>query len=226
MIAICPSCHDAAHHGKLKITDEALYQWKGIKRPPVPDSAHIYVEPASELKLLTGTLCISTTNNQTVVFQLSNTNQLKMRVLDGDILQVSVCLKDQSGNELLRVVENHVRVVRDKDIVFEFRAGHALITVPATNDFAPRWLIDQVRVQDSTFAADERIIALDVEVLKPGLLRVQGCWPDGNVGVVITEKALSFCRRGMREPISLVGAGEGTVLMYTGPITRALFGFA
>lgn len=148
-----------------------------------------------------------------------------MRVLDKDILQVSVRLKDQDGNELLRVVENHVRVIRDKDIMFNYRAGHAWITVPAAGNFTPRWLIERVRTQDPTFAGDGRIIALDVEVLKPGLLRVQGCWPDGHVGVVITERALSFCRFGSREPISLVGAGEGSVLMYTGPITSALFGF-
>jgi hypothetical protein len=149
-----------------------------------------------------------------------------MRVLDNDILQVSVRLQDEKGKELLRVVENHVRVIRTKDIVFDYRAGHARITVPATSSFAPRWLIDQVRTQDPAFAADGRIIALDVEVLKPGLLRVQGCWPDGKVGVVITEKALSFCKLGLREPISLVGAGEGIVITYAGPVTSAVFGFA
>lgn len=225
MIAICPSCHDAAHHGKLKITDEGLYQWKGVKRPAIPNSAHIYVEPASELKLLTGSMCISTTNNQAVVFELSNTNHLNLRVLDNNILQVSVRLKDQHGEELLRVVENHVRVVRNKDITFDFRPGRVHITVPASNDFAPSWLIDQVRVQDPTFAADERIVALDIETLKPGLLRIHGCWPDENVGVVITKSALSFCTRGLREPVSIVGGGESTVLKYVGPITSALFRF-
>jgi hypothetical protein len=82
-----------------------------------------------------------------------------------------------------------------------------------------------VRYRDSTFAADDRIVALDIEVMKPGLVRVQGCWPDGDVGVVITENAFSFCTRGKREPVSMVGDGEGSVLMYAGPITTALFGF-
>lgn len=225
MIAICPSCHDAAHHGALKITDEALYLWKGIARPTAPDSAHIYVEPATELKLLTGSICIATKNDQAAVFELSNTNHLKLRVLDHDILQVSVRLQDQNGKEILRVVENHVRVNRDERIVFDYRAGRARVTVPAVDDFAPAWLISQVRVQDPSFAADGRIVALDIEVLKPGLVRVRGCWPDGNVGVVITDKALSFCTLGLREPVSLVGAGEGSVLMYAGPITSAMFGF-
>lgn len=225
MIAICPSCHDATHHGRLKITDEVLYQWKRMAHPKAPESVHIYVEPATELKLLTGSICISTTNDQAAVFELSNSNNLKFRVLDNDLLQVSVRLQDQQGKELLRVVENHVKVVRSKGITFDHRAGRARVTVPATDDFAPSWLIDQVRFQDSTFAAEGRIVALDIEVLKPGLIRVQGCWPDGDVGIVITDKALSFCTRGRREPVSMVGAGEETMLVYTGPITSALFDF-
>ena len=225
MIAICPSCHDAAHHGRLRISDELLYAWKGVVREGTADSVHIYVEPASTLKLLTGSLCIATTNDQVAVFELSNSNQLRLRILDQDLLMVSARLQDQQGQEILRVVDNHVRVARSKSICFDYRAGRARVTVPATEEFAPRWLIDQVRFQDPSFAADGRVVALDIEVVKPGLVRVQGCWPDGDVGVVISDRALSFCTRGLREPVSMVGAGEGTVLMYAGPITSALFGF-
>jgi len=225
MIAICPSCHDAAHHGRLKISDELLYAWKGVARKSAPDSVHIYVEPASTLKLLTGSLCIATKNDQVAVFELSNSNQLKLRVLDQDLLMVSARLRDQQGEEILRVVDNHVRVATNRSICFDYRAGRARVTVPATDEFAPRWLIDQVRFQDPRFATDGRLVAFDIEVVKPGLVRVQGCWPDGDVGVVVTDKALSFCKRGLREPVSMVGEGEDTVFMHAGPITSALFGF-
>jgi hypothetical protein len=225
MIAVCPSCHDAAHHGTLKISDETLYEWKGIVRPATPSAVHVYVEPARELKLLTGSICIATTNDQAAVFELSNANHLKLRVLDGDLLQVSIRLNDAKGRELLRVVENHVRVSRNKTTKFEYRAGRVRVTVPSSDEFAPAWLIDQIRFQDPTFASDNRIVALDIEVKKPGLVRVQGCWPDGDVGVVITERAMSFCTRGLREPVSMVGEGEDSVLMYAGPITGAMFGF-
>lgn len=225
MIAVCPSCHDAAHHGALKISDETLYEWKGVVRATTPSAVHIYVEPARELKLLTGSICIATTNDQAAVFELSNSNHLKLRVLDKDLLQVSIRLNDTKGKELLRVVENHVRVIRDKSIKFEYRPGRVRVTVPLTDEFAPAWLIDQVRHQEPNFSSDNRIVALDIEVKKPGLVRVQGCWPDEDVGVVITERALSFCTRGLREPLSMVGEGEGSVLMYAGPITSAMFGF-
>ena len=225
MIAICPSCHDSAHHGRLRMSDELLYEWKSIDRSAVSDNVHIFVEPASSLKLLTGTIAISTTNDQAAVFELSNSNHLKFRILDHDILQLSAKLLDSRGTEIFRVVENHVRVAKGHRIAFDYRAGRARVTLPVDGDFLPRWMLDQVRYQDPQFAADGRVVALDVNVLKPGLIRVQGCWPDGNVGVVVTDRALSFCARGQREPTSLVGEGEGSELVYAGPITKALFGF-
>jgi hypothetical protein len=225
MIAICPSCHDGAHHGQLKITEEALYVWKGLERAMTSDSAHVYVEPAAELKLLTGTLAISTKNEQMVVFELSNSNKLRLRVLDGDLLQVSSRLQNRKEKEVLRVVDNHVRVARDKNVVFDFRAGRARVSVPASQDYVPDWLIAQMRSQDPAFAGDGRVVAFDIEVLKPGLVRVEGFWPSEEGAIVITKTSLCLCSRGAAGPTSLVGEGESSVLMYAGPITGKLFGF-
>ncbi len=226
MIAICPSCHDAVHHGSLKVPDATLYLWKNIERPSQPDTVQLFVEPALQLKLLTGTIAISTTNDRAAVFELSNSNRLRLRVLDGDVLQVSSRLQNQKGQEVLRVVENHVRVARDKNITFEFRAGKARVTVPATEEYIPQWVVTQMQVDAPDFAANGRVVALDLEVLKPGLLRVQGFWPSERGTVVITVDALSFCRPGALRPLSLIGDGEGSVLMYAGPITTAMFGLA
>lgn len=225
MIAVCPSCHDASHHGRLKISDDLLYTWKGIVRPNRPEAVHIFVEPSPSLKLLTGSIAIATKNEQAAVFDLSNSNNLKLRILDKDVLLVSARLQDQKNREIFRVTDNYVRVSKSKDITFDYRPGRARITVPLSNNFAPQWLIDQVRFQEPNFAKDARIVAFDIEVVKPGLVRVQGCWPNGDVGIVITERALSFCVKGLREPISHIGGGEDTVLMFDGPITGAMFGF-
>ncbi|QHD04929.1 HNH endonuclease signature motif containing protein [Pseudomonas sp. R76] len=226
MIAVCPSCHDAAHYGHLQITDEMLYQWKDIVRASLPNSIHLYVEPGVELKLLTGSISFTTTNDQAALFELSNSNHLKIRVLDRDLLLVSIRLQDQSGKELLRVIENHVRVAKNESIIFDYRAGRVRVTVPATEDFVPRWLIQQIQARNPDFAANNRIVALDIEVVKPGIVRVQGCWPDKDVAVVITQDELSFCSRERPKPLTLVGEGEGSVIVYAGPITSALFGFA
>lgn len=226
MIAICPSCHDAVHYGRLKIPDELLSEWKSINRPVTPHNAHIYIEPSASLRLLTGTISIATTNQQLIIFDLSNYSQLKFRVLDQDILQVSSKLLDQNGNELVRVVDNHVRSGKDKRIQFDYHSGRCRITVPIAEDIVPRWIVDQMRIRDPHFAADGRIVAIDLQVLRPGLIKVQGCWTDGNVGIVITDSAFSLLRREHEKIISFVGDGERSVLMYTGPITLAFFGFS
>jgi hypothetical protein len=71
MIAVCPSCHDEIHNGKLKISDDDLYTWKQVERKPTSEHrAHIYVEPAQPARLLTGSLTIETTNANLIVFEL------------------------------------------------------------------------------------------------------------------------------------------------------------
>lgn len=226
MIAVCPSCHDAIHHGRLGIDDEVLYQWKGISRPAAPSATHVYIEPAPKqlLKLLTGTIALSTVNDRKIVFELSNNNHLGVRVLDGDILQVSSRLHDQSDTEVLRVIENHVKVKRDVAISFEAQAGHVRITVPATEKYVPAWVVDRMRVQEPSFAQEGRIVALDLEVQKPGVIRVQGFWPANTSAIVITKERMAFCDVMRQGPISLIGAGEESVLMFAGPVTGAMFG--
>jgi len=227
MIAVCPSCHDSIHHGRLRVSDELLYEWKEIPRRLTPEAAHIYVEPAPKqiLKLLTGTIALSTVNDHQIVFELSNNNPLKLRVLDGDILHLSSRLHDQTGKEVLRVVENHVKVKRDSDVSFDAQPGEIMITVPATEKFIPRWVIERMRVQEPNYAEDGRIIALRLRVQKPGVVRVEGCWPTDTSAIVITPERMAFCDVGRPGPISFAGAGEDSVLMFAGTVTRALFGF-
>lgn len=74
LIPVCPSCHDAIHHGSIKIDDEKLYEWKNIERPLHSGRAHIYIEPSQNIKLLTGTIALSTKNRKVTIFKLSENN--------------------------------------------------------------------------------------------------------------------------------------------------------
>ena len=225
MIAICPSCHDEVHHGTLKITDEALYRWKGIDRGAPPDTAHIYADPAPELKLLAGTVAISTTSDQAIVFKHSNSNRLALRVLHGAILQVTSHLQTMKGKTVFRVVENYVRVQRDPKVEFHYRAGRPRVAVPASEDYVPHCIIQTMRVRHPNFAADGRLAAFDAKVRKPGLVKIEGFWVAEEGVVVITQHSLTICRRG-QTPLCFSGEGENSVLTYVGPIDIALFGFS
>jgi hypothetical protein len=224
MIAICPSCHDEIHHGKLEITDDILCFWKGIKRPPKPTSAQIYIEPSRDLRILTGSIAFATRCSEAIVFDFSNTNRLSFRVVDQDILQLNLQVATVSGRQILRVVDNHVRVVDDA-VDFQFRAGRAQVVVPISQDYVPSWLVEQMGQINTRFACQGRLVALDLEVLRPGLVRVQGCWPNENHAIVIDELQLVFCRRN-HLPVPIVGDGEKSLLIWTGPLNAAMFGFA
>lgn len=113
--------------------------------------------------------------------------------------------------------------MRDHAIKFDFRAGRARVTVPASEEYIPDWVIQMMRVQEPTFAADGRVTVFDIEVLKPGLIRVEGFWPSDKSAVVITQNAFSFCHQSYLQPLSLVGDGEDSCLMFTGPINKAMF---
>ena len=46
MIVVCPTCHTAAHGGKLLIDDATLYAWKGINPTPGSKRHDVLFVPA------------------------------------------------------------------------------------------------------------------------------------------------------------------------------------
>lgn len=136
-----------------------------------------------------------TNTERRTIFKLPDSNELSIRILDGDILQTTSRFQSLSGRQVLRVVENHVRVVRNHAIKFDFRPGRARVTVPASGEYIPDWVVQMMRVQESTFAADGRVTVFDIEVLKPGLIKVKDFWPSDRGVIVITQDKFSFCQK-------------------------------
>jgi hypothetical protein len=227
MIAICPTCHDAVHYGSLEIADETLYRWKRIKRKPTKRD-HLYVEPSevgSTPKLLLGSIAV-TGPTGVVVFELSPTNRLGFRLVDQEIFMTNLSITTLAGREVLRVVDNHVKHTVEHPVRYDRRPGRIRVTTPVDPDFLQPWALDLVRKHEPQYANDGNLPLLDAEVIEPGLVRVQGIWPDRDHPVVITRECLMFIPgQHMREPLSMIGEGADSVLLWHGPITKALFGF-
>jgi hypothetical protein len=178
-VAVCPTCHDAIHHGPLKIDDATVRRWKDIERRET-ERDHVYVEPAEAPKLLLGTIAVMGTDAGVTVFELGGSS----------------------------------------------KPGHVRLTGPPTSNFMPTWALKQMRQHEPEFAPDNVLTLLDLEVLEPGLVRVQGVWSkDYRTLVVITPTTLSFVKADLVRPLSLMGDGAASVLYYVGPLTTALFGF-
>lgn len=223
MIAICPSCHGAAHHGTLRIDDETLRRWKRIDRDHARRD-HLYVESGHSTKLLLGTIAV-TGDVGVTVFDLGATTQLGFRVADSDIMLLNLRVSTYSGDEVLRVVASHVSRIEDGGIQYDRRPGKIRVTAAVSDRFLPEWALQRMRAQEPAYAASGELVLLDLEVLEPGLVKVQGVWASDDRVVIVSEERLAFIWPALREPMSMVGAGKDSVLHYNGPITSELFGF-
>jgi hypothetical protein len=221
MIAICPTCHDTVHFGNLKIDDDTLYEWKDISRKKT-NRDQIYVEPGESSKLLLGTLAVMGPSGISV-FEFSPNNKLSFRLVDEDIFLITLNISNSKGQEIFKVVENHLKYSINPPLEFERRPGRVRITAPAIEEYIPLWMRSQIYKLEADFFKEERFPVIDIEVIKPGLVRVEGLWINNLSGVCISKNYLSFLSYELPRPISLCGEDEESVLYYSGSINSSMF---
>lgn len=225
MIALCPACHDAVDRGDLCITDEIAYEWKSIIREVV-SRGHLYVEPSdSPPKLLLGSIAAQGESGL-VVFSENAQSQLSFRVAGLDIMHLSATVSTVDGRSLVRVTDSHYEVMPGSAAHLVQRPGHFRVSHSLDGSVMPMWALLQIRRFEPDFARSRSLPMLDMQVLAPNVVRVQGIWLSNSRGMVITKRALSFLDRGRPNPLSLRGVGLDSVLLYAGPADKALFGYA
>jgi hypothetical protein len=223
MIAVCPTCHDAIHHGALPITDETVYAWKTIPRGgDEVRRGHLYVEPGARPKILLGSVAITGPEGVTA-FQFGASQELSFRTSGADLLLLSLRLVDLAGEEILLIRDGHVVHKRRPGIEYAAVPGRIQVTAPADDSYVPEWALSQIRSSEPDFGRDGRITVAELEVMEPNLVRVEGVWMDDNTGVIITPVGASFLRKGEPRPLTLVGEGKNSTIDWRGPLTCALF---
>lgn len=223
MIAVCPSCHDACHHGDLIIDDATLYQWKKIDRPPLTVHSQIWAEPASSPRLLLGSITFKPAKPQKLtLFKLSEKNKLSFTIND-TWLQVNATLSDSNNQLIAKITDNNLTGHLAMGVELIQRPGKFQILVPTEKYYLPAKHLFMMQQIVPSYGSTGKITAIDLEVIAPGLIKVQGFWSKDNHSVVITEDAISFCRPDLERPKSLVGAGEDTTVVYMGSVEQGLF---
>jgi hypothetical protein len=213
MIALCPTCHGAVTRGTLLLTDEMLYEWK---RARPRRWAGVQVPPASLQKLLLGSIAVTGTNSF-AVFDFGSSQSLSFHLDDtGTVLVVNADLSDQGGDTLLTMHANTVRDLSDQ-IHLENRPGRVRTKMDEWQTLMPVWAYQQLlRSQPAEVARG--LPLFDIEVVKSGVVRVQGIWSTPGASVVITESSLVLLADPTSErPLALVGEGEHSVLQVEGP---------
>jgi hypothetical protein len=74
------------------------------------------------------------------------------------------------------------------------------------------------------FVHNNQTKVLDLDVIRPGVVRLQGVFVAYDAVLAITEDKLYLMRPELNGPIAIIGGGEGTEIRVSGPITRAAIG--
>lgn len=224
MIAICPTCHDAAHRGELKISEKTLYEWKNINRTPSsPKRSFLYVEPGNTTKILMGSIALQQSKpGRTIVFNHSKDSHLSFTV-DDDILDISTQISDHSNNTLIKVNRNHTTDFTNGQLKILSIPGRFKVSAPVNLWLLPAHALFKMRKEEPDYAQNDIVTVLDIEVVKPGHVRIEGFWNNGFDTIISTKNRLSFVGLHAPEPQSIMGDGEDSVLLYDGPMEQALF---
>jgi hypothetical protein len=156
-----------------------------------------------------------------VVFDLGRAQRLGFAVRDGEIMLLNLKLSKLGGPLVLDVVDGYVRS-RTNGVELSTRPGKVHVSGGATAEFMPGWAREQL-MNAQLLAPEADLPLLDLEVIAPGLVRVQGIWMEQNTGVVITPGALAFLRADRQFPVRLMGEGEASILEYMGPVEASVF---
>lgn len=193
MIAICPTCHEHAHRGEIKIDDQTIRGWKKCKRNPA-NTGYLYIEPGPQARLLMGNVYWRRSDdNDVIVFRLSDRNSVRMRVIPGNILMVSLSLANQRGEVIVEMRENHLLHIPNSRIKLESRPGRLRIVVPATEEFVSLAMIAAYRNSCShdLVSAENQVTLLDLHVVGIGTVEVAGIWTQGDRAVIANANMVS-----------------------------------
>lgn len=224
MIAVCPACHDAAHRGELRISEKTLYEWKGINRSlSAPKRGYVYVEPSNQTKIIMGSMAFEQAKpRKTILFSHSEESHLSFTVED-DTLEISTTITDHHRNKLISVNRNHTTDFSMGRLKTLSIPGRFKVTAPVDLWLLPAHALFKIRKEEPDYAQDDIVTVLDIEVLRPGHVRIEGFWNKGFNTIVSTKERLSFIDLHSATAQSITGEGENSILVYDGPIEQALF---
>jgi hypothetical protein len=169
-------------------------------------------------------MAVMTTEGQAAIFTLSNHNKFEFRVAgDDDIFVASAIIKDLTGRTLVRATESYFRITQDKSVQIDRRAGLIRVVVLNASTFLPEWVIRKMWRAVPDFVEADRVVAFELEVTRPGVVRLRGAFVANDAALVITKDKIYFLRPEMGGPVALEGEGEETIIQVSGPVTRTAF---
>lgn len=223
LIPVCPTCHDAIHHGKIKITENELLGWKQIKRNQTHHRAHVYIEPSNEFSILLGPYQLKYSENEIIVLDFDGP-KLAFSIRNSEIFLTDAIVSDLFSNQLIVVVQNHVKVTNDPDISFETHPGRVIVKTNTPKKFIPNEVINHYFDRKKILPN----ILFDIHITSPGHVKIEGIWSSLSRTVFIDWRYWSLFKNGKCiGNYGAYGVGEPPILKIKGkiPIINYLFDF-
>lgn len=193
MIAICPTCHDAVHHGRLEISDETLYRWKTSQPSDAAQRGMFYVQPAPHRRLHLGTIWVTREAGEVSAFNLGPDAFVTVVIEEDDILLIDLRVTARDGTELARISRyGHTKMPTSHDgVEVREHPGTIAVSIPCNERYLPEWLINKVQKEDPEFGQDS-VEVFHIEVISPGEVRLKGLWFDDGTAVRVTDTQIQF----------------------------------
>jgi hypothetical protein len=119
-------------------------------------------------------------------------------------------------------VENYVRQ-RNSDIVIDSRPGRYRVTATDYDKFYPKWILE-ILSKDPSHANPEHFGILDIAVLAPGEVRIQGVLLGDTGALAIDENRILLISRKLGVSIGMAVKEPGRATMVImGPIDKSVF---
>jgi hypothetical protein len=197
MVAICPTCHDAIHHGILRVDDETIYAWKRLKRYPVQHD-ELTVEPGKLPSLCLGKHIARSPSGRLLVYDLSPANRLMYYTDRLDFYLINCTVSSAGGRTLIEIEDNRIKYNNQQYVCYERRPGRFRLTASRTEEFFPNWLEEKLKEQQSRFPSldaerKDRVTLLDMEVVAPSQVRALLTCVDGVKAIVVESDTFYVC---------------------------------
>lgn len=130
--------------------------------------------------------------------------------------------------EVLRVKNNHLRLDINPLVEYKEVTGHIQVTIPVTHDYIPTWVVERMVNYDPSFVIDGKVVVLSLEVIEPGLVKIQGVWSESDRAFVFTKDSICMLQPSWG-PVALITRGGGIAEILSTATSNdrsaAVFGF-
>jgi hypothetical protein len=152
-----------------------------------------------------------------------HSNKFTFRISgDGDIFLASCAIRDLSGAYLVRAFDNYLKIKQGDMLSVERRIGKITVKVLDAARYLPAWTLKIMWRALPDFVHNNRAVVFDLEVIRPGVVRLKGVFVADDAVLAITKDKVYLLRPELNGPLALVGRGDGTEIRLSGPVTKGV----